>query len=93
MTPFKIWVLALSLLLAYIKMLDLKETIDRVIDLEPPDDKMIKETELKKTYRRNRQNKDWIKWTKNNQNKYKRRTRRNRVRIDEFKGKRKNGKT
>ena len=42
-------------------MLDLKETIDRVIDLEPPDDKMIKETELKKTYRRNRQNKDWIK--------------------------------
>ena len=81
------------MLLAYIKMLDLKETIDRVIDLEPPDDKMIKETELKKTYRRNRQNKDWIKWTKNNQNKYKRRTRRNRVRIDEFKGKRKNGKT
>ena len=36
------------MLLAYIKMLDLKETIDRVIDLEPPDDKMIKEIELKK---------------------------------------------
>lgn len=29
-------------------MLDLEEIIDRVIDLEPLDDKMIKEMELKK---------------------------------------------
>ena len=34
--------------LAHIKMLDLEEIIDRVIDLEPLDDKMIKEMELKK---------------------------------------------
>ena len=41
-------------------MLDLKKIIDRIIDLEPPDDKIIKEMELKNIYRRNRQNKEWI---------------------------------